>query len=47
MVLRGAPLHVVQRILGHAKLETTAIYAKVDTSSLRSLAQPWPESLGC
>jgi len=29
-------------VLRHRHLDTTAIYAKVDFTTLRTLAQPWP-----
>jgi site-specific recombinase XerD len=39
---RGATLVEVSQVLRHRDLATTAIYAKVDLGSLRSVAQPWP-----
>jgi integrase/recombinase XerD len=39
----GAPLPEVGQVLRHRSQLSTAIYAKVDHSSLRMLAQPWPE----
>ena len=42
MLRGGASLAEIGQILGHQKLETTQIYAKVDLESLRPLAQPWP-----
>ena len=42
MLRRGASLSEIGRILHHKSPDTTAIYAKVDFGSLRSLAQPWP-----
>jgi site-specific recombinase XerD len=42
MLAKGASLAEVGEILRHADAETTAIYAKVDLKSLRSVAQPWP-----
>lgn len=38
----GANLTEVGRVLGHRRLHTTAIYAKVDLAALSGLAQPWP-----
>ena len=38
----GATLPDVGQILRHRSLSTTAIYAKVDRTALRDLAQPWP-----
>ena len=31
-----------RRLLGHRRVLTTAIYAKVDRAALRELARPWP-----
>lgn len=42
MLRRGAKLVEVSQILRHRDLATTAIYAKVDLSNLRSVALPWP-----
>ncbi|MCA1699769.1 MAG: site-specific integrase, partial [Actinobacteria bacterium] len=42
MLRAGASLREVAEVLRHRQLETTAIYAKVDRSALRALAQPWP-----
>jgi integrase/recombinase XerD len=42
MLRAGAKLSEVGQVLRHRSLATTAIYAKVDRVSLRSLAQPWP-----
>ena len=38
----GAPLSEIQNFLRHARLQTTAIYAKVDHDALRTIARPWP-----
>ena len=38
----GAPLSEIQQFLRHARLQTTAIYAKVDYDTLRTIARPWP-----
>ena len=38
----GASLPEVGQLLRHRRIETTAIYAKVDRESLRGLARPWP-----
>lgn len=44
-VLRGGgSLVEVGQLLGHRRLATTAIYAKVDQASLAALARPWPGS---
>jgi site-specific recombinase XerD len=44
LVGRGAGLPEVGQVLRHQRLQTTAIYAKVDRSALSSLALPWPGS---
>jgi len=44
MLRAGAGLAEVGQVLRHASLLTTSIYAKVDRTALRSLAQPWPGS---
>lgn len=44
LLRRGATLVEVSQVLRHRDLATTAIYAKVDLSSLRAVAQPWPGS---
>lgn len=41
----GASLQEIGRLLRHKKIDTTAIYAKVDFNRLRSLALPWPGDL--
>lgn len=38
----GAPLAEVGQVLRHQRAVTTAIYAKVDHASLRTLARRWP-----
>jgi site-specific recombinase XerD len=38
----GASLAEVAQLLRHRRLETTAVYAKVDRVSLERLALPWP-----
>jgi site-specific recombinase XerD len=42
MLRGGASLAEIGQILRHQRLNTTQIYAKVDLSALRALAQPWP-----
>lgn len=42
MLRRGASLPEIGELLRHRRLDTTAIYAKVDLGALRALAQPWP-----
>ena len=38
----GASLPEIQQFLRHARLQTTAIYTKVDYDTLRTIARPWP-----
>jgi site-specific recombinase XerD len=45
MLTAGAPLAEIGQVLRHRRPLTTAIYAKVDTESLRVLARPWPVSV--
>jgi site-specific recombinase XerD len=33
----------VAALLRHQSVTTTEIYAKVDVTALRTIAQPWPE----
>ena len=42
MVRRDVPMKTVADLLGHARLETTAIYAKLDRETLATIALPWP-----
>lgn len=42
LVQHGVSLKAVADILGHAELETTAIYAKLDVTTLLTVALPWP-----
>ena len=44
MLRAGAGLAEVGQVLRHTSVLTTSIYAKVDRTALRSLAQPWPGS---
>jgi site-specific recombinase XerD len=43
MVRAGASLKQVADVLRHRSLETTAIYAKVDLTTLAEIALPWPK----
>ena len=43
MLENGVPLTRVADILGHKTIDTTAIYTKVNLSSLAQVAMPWPE----
>ena len=42
MLAAGASLSEIGLVLRHRRLLSTAIYAKVDTEVLRTLARPWP-----
>ena len=42
MVRRGASFKEVADVLGHRRLETTNIYAKLDEDTLHRVALPWP-----
>jgi integrase/recombinase XerD len=42
MLAGGGTLTEVGQVLRHVRLETTAIYAKIDQAALRGLARPWP-----
>ncbi|TVZ00156.1 integrase [Trebonia kvetii] len=42
MLRRGAGLTAIGQVLRHQDLGTTALYAKVDFTALRAVAQPWP-----
>jgi site-specific recombinase XerD len=43
MLQAGANLGEVGQVLRHARMQTTAIYAKVDLLSLATVVQPWPQ----
>jgi site-specific recombinase XerD len=43
MLRGGASMSEIGQVLRHRSPNTTEIYAKVDLSGLRSLAQPWPD----
>lgn len=47
MLRQGVSLQDIAAILRHRSIETTEIYAKVDTTVLRQIAQPWPEVQIC
>jgi len=38
----GASLPEIGQLLRHRRVQTTAIYAKVDRATLRTIARPWP-----
>lgn len=42
MVRGGASFKQIADVLGHASIETTAIYAKLDLAMLARVALPWP-----
>ncbi|HKE86480.1 MAG TPA: tyrosine-type recombinase/integrase [Vicinamibacterales bacterium] len=44
LVQHGVSLKAVADVLGHAELDTTAIYAKLDVATLLTVALPWPGS---
>jgi site-specific recombinase XerD len=44
MLRAGASLEEIGQVLRHHRIDTTAIYAKVDRGRLRELARPWPEA---
>lgn len=45
MLRHGGSLSEIAQVLRHRHIDTTAIYAKVDLSSLQALVQPWPGSV--
>jgi integrase/recombinase XerD len=47
MLRQGASLQDISVLLRHRSVETTQIYAKVDITRLRQIAQPWPEVRSC
>ena len=44
LVSAGAPLPEIAQLLRHRDLDSTAVYAKVDRTTLSSLARTWPGS---
>lgn len=46
LLRRGASLADIGDVLRHQQSQTTEIYAKVDLTRLRLLAQPWPSGGG-
>jgi site-specific recombinase XerD len=42
MLRAGASLSEIGQVLRHERLQTTAVYAKVDLLALATVAQPWP-----
>ena len=45
MLAAGAPLAEIGQVLRHRSELSTAVYAKVDFETLRTLARPWPGEL--
>jgi len=42
MLHQGASLEEISQLLRHQSFNTTTLYAKVDLTALRPIAQPWP-----
>jgi integrase/recombinase XerD len=47
MLQQGVSLPSIGSLLRHASIETTTLYAKVDTSLLHSVVRVWPEVPSC
>ena len=47
MLLQDASLQDISVLLRHRSIETTQIYAKIDITALRQIAQPWPGVSSC
>lgn len=47
MLRHGASLQEISALLRHRSIATTQIYAKVDITALKAIAQPWPEVHQC
>ena len=47
MLRAGASLQTIGNVLRHAAIDSTAHYAKVDTSTLAQLTRSWPEAISC
>lgn len=47
LLRKGTSLQDIASILRHRSIETTQIYAKVDITALRQIAQPWAEVKSC
>lgn len=47
MLRQGASLQEISALLRHRSIETTQIYAKIDITALRQIAQPWPQVQPC
>jgi len=47
LLRQGASLQDIADVLRHRSVTTTQIYAKVDVTALRQIAQPWPGASSC
>jgi site-specific recombinase XerD len=47
MLRHGASLQEISVLLRHRSIATTQIYAKVDITALKAIAQPWPKVQQC
>jgi integrase/recombinase XerD len=47
LLRQGVSLPAIGALLRHASIETTALYAKVDTALLHAVARAWPEESSC
>lgn len=43
MINNGIELKMIADILGHASIETTSIYLKINLTQLQEVAGTWPE----
>ncbi len=41
----GEDLKAIADVIGHRSIQTTKLYAQVDTPALQAVAQPWPEDV--
>jgi site-specific recombinase XerD len=47
LLRQGSSMQDIAALLRHRSVETTQIYAKVDVTALRQIAQPWPQVRSC
>lgn len=47
LLRHGASLQVIGEVLRHRDIDTTALYAKVDTGLLQQVIRPWPGGTSC